>query len=79
MICQGKLKWDHDMVSKYAKLLGVVIDQKCKSHFYGKGGLLSSLNQRLFMVKKISNHIFKNKQHKVVDGLWTFQLRYKQN
>ena len=51
-------------------------DQKWKSHFCGKGGLLSSLNQRLFMVKRISNHISKNKLRKVVDSLWTSKLRY---
>ena len=32
-------------------------DQIWKSHFCGKGGLLSALNQRLFMVKRMSNHI----------------------
>ena len=60
------------------KLIGVVMDndQKWKSHFCGKGGLLSSLNQRLFMVKRISNHISKNKLRKVVDSLWTSKLRY---
>ena len=49
---------------KPAKLLGVVMDneQKWKSH-------LSSLNQRLFMVKRISNHISKKKLRKVVDSL----------
>jgi hypothetical protein len=35
-----------------------------------------SLNQRLFMVKRISNHISKNKVRKVVDSLWTSKLRY---
>ena len=68
---------DHEiMESKSAKLLGVVMDndQKWKSHFCGKGGLLSSLNQRLFMVKRITNHISKNKLRKVVDSLWTSKL-----
>jgi hypothetical protein len=44
---------DHEILeSKSAELLGVVMDndQKWKIHFCGKGGLLSSLNQRLFMV-----------------------------
>jgi hypothetical protein len=70
---------DHEiMESKSAKLLGVVMDndQKWKSHFCGKGGLLSSLNQRLFMVKRMSNHISKNKLRKIVDSLWTSKLRY---
>jgi hypothetical protein len=66
------------MESKSAKLLGVVMDndQKWKSHFCGKSGLLSSLNQRFFMVKRMSNHISKNKLCKVVDSLWLSKLRY---
>jgi hypothetical protein len=66
------------MESKSAKLLGVVMDndQKWKSHFCGKGGLLSALNQRLFIVKRISNHISKNKLRKVVESLRTSKLRY---
>jgi hypothetical protein len=63
---------DHEiMESKSAKLLGVVMDhdQKQKSHFCGKGGLLASLHQRLFMVKRISNHKSKKKLRKVVDSL----------
>jgi hypothetical protein len=70
---------DHEILeSKSAKLLGVVMgnDQKWKSHLRGKGGLLSSLNQRLFIVKRISNHISKKKLCKVVDNLWTSKLSY---
>jgi hypothetical protein len=64
--------------AKSAKLLGITIDndQKWQSHFCGKGGLLSSLNQRLFMIRRLSNHISKKKLHKVVDSLWTSKLRY---
>jgi hypothetical protein len=51
-------------------------DQKWKSHFCGKGGILSALNQRLFMVKRMSNHISKNNLHRIVDSLWTSKLRY---
>jgi len=68
---------EHEILeSKSAKLLGVVIDndQKWKSNFCGKGGLLSFLSQRLFMVKRISNHISKNKLCKVVDKIWTTAL-----
>jgi hypothetical protein len=47
--------------SKSTKLLVMMIDndQIWKSHFCGKGGLLSALNQRLFMVKRMSNHVSK--------------------
>ena len=70
---------DHQIQeSTSTKLLGVEIDndQKWNSHFYGKGGLLSTLNQRLFMVRRMSNHISKKKLRRVVDSLWTSKLRY---
>ena len=70
---------DHQIQeSKSTKLLGMQIDndQKWKSHFCGKGGLLSALNQRLFMVKRMSNHISKKNLHRIVDSLWTSKLRY---
>jgi hypothetical protein len=43
-----KIEDQKNMEPKSAKLLGVVMDydQYEKSHFCGKGGLLSSLNQR---------------------------------
>jgi hypothetical protein len=70
---------DHEILeSMSAKLLGVVMDndQKWKSHFCGKVGLLASLHQRLFMVKRISNHISTKKlrvsrsRGLVVQGIW---------
>jgi hypothetical protein len=67
---------DHEiMESKSAKLLGMDNDQKWKSHSCGKGGLLSSLNQRLFMVKIISNHISNNKLcMDIQTNIWTTAL-----
>jgi hypothetical protein len=32
-------------------------DLKWKGHIYGKGGVLSSLNQRLLTLRILSNHI----------------------
>ncbi len=59
--------------SKSTKLLGMMIDndQKWKSHFCGK-----ALNQRLFMVKRMSNHVLKKRLQRIVDSLWTSKLRY---
>ena len=61
-----------------AKLLGITMDedQKWTSHFWGKKGLLQSLNQRLFAIRRISNHIPKNKVRRVVDSIWMSKLRY---
>ncbi len=58
------LPWGFDLIcnsevteSTSSKLLGMIIDNdlKWKGHIYGKGGVLSSLNQRLFTRKRLSN------------------------
>ena len=61
-----------------AKLLGVTMDenQKWNSRIYGKGGTLSSLNSRMFIIKRIQNHVGKESFKKVVDSLYTSKLRY---
>ena len=70
---------DHYVVESISsKLLGITIDndQKWKSHVYGKNGLISSLNQRLFMIRRISNNIQNERLKLIVDGIWTSKLRY---
>ena len=64
--------------STSSKLLGMTIDkdQKWKSHVYGKKGLISSLNQRLFMIRRLSNNITSHRMQLLVDGIWTSKLRY---
>ena len=61
-----------------AKLLGVTIDenQRWKTQIYGKGGLLSSLNSRLFMIKRLRNELNKESIIKIADSLYTSKLRY---
>ena len=61
-----------------AKLLGVTIDdnQKWHTQIYGKGGLLSSLNTRLFMIRRLRNALNKESIIKIADSLYTSKLRY---
>ena len=49
MICNSEVT-----ESTSSKLLGMVIDNdlKWKGHIYEKGGVLSSLNQRLFTIRR---------------------------
>ena len=63
---------------KIAKLLGITMDdlQKWHSQIYGKGGLLSSLNSRLFMIKRLRNEINRESLIKIADSLYTSKLRY---
>ena len=61
-----------------AKLLGVTIDdnQKWHTQIYGIGGLLSSLNSRLFMIRRLRNALNKESIIKIADSLYTSKLRY---
>ena len=63
---------------KSAKLLGMTMDndQKWTNHFWGKKGLLNALNQRLFAIRRIANHIPKEKLHQVAHSLWMSKMRY---
>ena len=61
-----------------AKLLGVKIssDQKWSKQIIGTGGVLSSLNQRNFLIRRLSNHVDKHQMKKIADSIWTSKLRY---
>ena len=61
-----------------AKLLGVTMDdsQKWNTQIYGKGGTLSSLSSRMFVIKRIQNQVGKKSIKKIVDSLYTSKLRY---
>ena len=51
-------------------------DQKWTSHFWGKKGLIQGLNQRMFAIKRISNHITKDIVKHLVNSIWMSKLRY---
>ena len=61
-----------------AKLLGMTMDsdQKWTNHFWGKKGLLNALNQRLFAIRRIANHIPKEKLSQVANSIWMSKIRY---
>jgi hypothetical protein len=63
---------------KTVKLLGMTFDEKLgwNTHIHEKRGLISSLKSRLFLVKRLMNHLNHNALMKVVDGLFTSKLRY---
>jgi len=67
MICNSEVT-----ESTSSKLLGVIIDNdiKWKGHIYGKSGVLSSLNQRLFTIRRLSNHIHQSKLKEIADSKW---------
>ena len=64
--------------SNHTKLLGVTVDeqQNWNKQFHGKGGLIASLNSRLFTIRRISNQIPFKQRKKLVNSLWMSKLRY---
>ena len=61
-----------------AKLLGITFDDnlKWKSQISGKGGVLSCLNQRLFVLRGLKNFVNNNSLKKVADSIFTSKIRY---
>ena len=66
-----KIKVWKDWVTqeRYAKLLGVSIDdnQRWKTQIYEKGGLLPSLNSRIFNVRRLQSQIGNQNMKKIMD------------
>ena len=64
--------------SESEKLLGMTLsnDLRWSTHVYGKGGLLSQLNRRLFTVRRLSRYINRSHLKTIADSLWTSKIRY---
>ena len=50
--------------------------QKWSEHIYGTNGLVSSLNQRWFFIRRLKNVISQKALQKISDGLFISRLRY---
>ena len=61
-----------------AKLLGITFESNLtwSEHIYGSGGVLASLNQRLFFIRRLKNHIGASALLKICNGLFISKLRY---
>ena len=51
-------------------------NQKWQSQINGKGGMLSSLNQRLFLIKRLRNSLNYSGLRKVAESLYISKVRY---
>ena len=49
---------------------------KWSEHIYGTGGLLASLNQRLFYIRRLKNSIGEKALLKISNGLFISKIRY---
>ena len=61
-----------------AKLLGMKFEDNLKwsEHFHGKGGVIPSLNQRLFLLRRLKSQLNKQSLRKVAEAIFTSKIRY---
>ena len=75
-----ELKVGKVMISQVnnAKLLGMNLDDDLgwKSHIEGKGGIIPSLNSRLFLIKRLRKCVNKDSLKKIADSLFNSKIRY---
>ena len=62
----------------HAKLLGMTFQDNLsrQEHIRGKGGLIASLNQRLYIIKRLGNAVDKKSLIKIADSLFNSKVRY---
>ena len=69
-----------DMVTREsnATLLGIRFqdNQQWSSYIHGKGGLLSALNSRIYIIRRMRSHLSNSSILKLVDGIFTSKIRY---
>ena len=63
---------------KSTKLLGMCIEDNLnwKEHFSGRNGLISSLNKRLFAIRRVANFVPSDMLKQLAHALWMSKLRY---
>lgn len=61
-----------------ATLLGIQFqdDQRWKTQIHGKGGVISSLHSRFYIIKRMRSHLSMRAVMKLVDGLFMSKVRY---
>ena len=61
-----------------AVLLGIRFqdDHQWKAQIFDKRGLISSLNSRLYIIRRLKSHLSMRSVQKLVDGLFTSKIRY---
>ena len=61
-----------------AKLLGMKFEDNLKwsEHIHGKGGVIPSLNKRLFLLRRLKSQLNKQSLRKVAEAIFTSKIRY---
>ena len=71
MIGKEKLEQEHS-----AKLLGITFNDNWNDHIHGKGGVINSLNQKIFMILRLRNSLNIKSLVKIADSIFTSKIRY---
>ena len=80
--CEPKIsvKIGNELVTREstATLLGIQFqdDQRWKTQIHGKGGVISSLHSRFYIIKRMRSHLSMRAVMKLVDGLFMSKVRY---
>ena len=78
-------KTEEIMIGKYiikqvneATLLGIKMtdDQKWNEQILGTGGVISSLNQRFFLLTRLKNKLSRAQLWKIADSIFISKIRY---
>ena len=61
-----------------AKLLWVTLDsdQKWETQIQGIGGVISNLNSRLYLLRRLARSISNDRMKRIADSLYTSKVRY---
>jgi hypothetical protein len=74
------VKIRHDMVNREmsATLLGIKFQDNLQwaKQIHGKGGLIATLNSRLYIIRRMISHVSKKSVLKLVDGMFMYKIRY---
>ena len=72
------LIYDMGVLYQGATLLGIKFNeqQNWKNHIFGKGGIILSLNQRLFTIRRLKNHVNNEALIRIRDSLFNSKIRY---
>ena len=74
------VKIGEDMVNREtsATLLGIKFQDNLQwaKQIHGKGGLIASLNSRLYIIRRMMSHVSKKSVLKLVNGLFMSKIRY---
>ena len=73
-----KIGKDNITAESSAKLLGITLDanQKWKSQIQGAGGVISNLNLRLYLLRRLAWSISNDRLRRIADSLYTSKIRY---